>query len=155
MKTFFVLFLLPSFLFAKSKEAPYLKVTKVKPAAMRQGKTGDAVVTVTIGVGLHIQANPAAQPNLIPTEIKLDAKDGFEFGSPTYPPGKVYRLQNSNRDLSTYDGTIEIKVPITASVNTKAGKEELKGKLRFQPCNDKICFFPTSVPVTIPVTVYK
>ncbi len=155
IKTFFVLGLFPLLLAAKAKDPQFVKITKVKTAQMLIGKTGSAIVSVTVGVGMHIQANPASQPNLISTELKLEPKNGFSVGSPIYPEGTPYRLQNSDRDLSTFSGTVEIKVPISAIPGVKLGKDELKGKLRFQACNDKICFFPTSVPVTVPVIVYK
>lgn len=139
-----------------SNTPEFLKVSKVKQAAMRIGKSGEAIVTATVGAGFHVQANPVSQPNLVATTLMLDANDAFEVSEITYPDGKMYRLQNSDRDLKTYEGNFDVKVAVKAKAGkAKAGKSEVKGKLRFQACNDKICFFPTSVPVTIPVVVYK
>lgn len=149
-----ILFSLPIFA-KKGAEPEFLKIAKVKQAAMRLGKAGDAVVTSTVGQGYHVQANPVSQPNLVATVLVLEPAEGFEVGEITYPEGKTYRLQNSDRDLKTYEGNFDVKVSIKASETAKAGKAEVKGKLKFQACNDKICFFPTSVPVTIPIMVYK
>lgn len=147
------LFSIPAF--AKSADPLFVKITKVKSAAMRLGKSGDAVVTGTVGIGFHIQANPTSQPNLVPTTLTIEPAENFELGEITYPEGKTYRLQNSDHDLKTYEGSFEIKVSLKAKDRAKLGKAEVKGKLRFQACNDKICFFPSSVPVTIPIVVYK
>lgn len=139
----------------KATEPQFLKVTKVKQAAMRLGKSADAVVTASVGIGFHVQANPVSQPNLVATALVLEPNEMFDVGEITYPEGKTYRLQNSDRDLKTYDGSFDIKVSLKANAKAKAGKAEVKGKVKFQACNDKICFFPSSAPVTIPVMVYK
>lgn len=158
MKTLFLLAFIPCFVLAKPKNEPeYLKISKVKAAAvLLNGKAGDAIITATVGIGLHVQANPASQPNLVATQLTLDGNDSFEVGPVVYPPSKPYRLQNSDRDLQTYDGTFEIKVPLKAiPTKAKIGKNEINAKLRYQACNDKICFFPTSAKLVIPITVYK
>lgn len=154
--TIFSLFLSLA-LFAAPKAPPeYLKVTKIKNASVLvNGKAGEAVVTCTVAIGMHVQSNPAAQPNLVATQLNFEPNEEFEVGTLVFPEAKPYRLQNSDKDITTFDGTFDIKVPVKATAKAKLGKQELKAKLRYQACNDKICFFPSTIPVVLPVMVYK
>ena len=142
-------------LFATPPQPPqFLKINPVKLLTLKPGKKGEATVSISIEDIFHIQSNPVSQPNLIPTTLTISSKDGLEAGTIVYPAGKKFRLENSDKDLSVYEGNVEIKVAIRAK-SAKAGKYELLGSLKFQPCNDKICFFPNKKEVKIPVQVLK
>lgn len=154
MKLLLVLALLPSLLVADdAKPTPqkFLSLGKIKPVALKSGKTVEAAIPVEVVQGFHVQANPASNPQLIPTKIEVTPSKTVSVGEPIYPPGKPYRLQNAAIEIATYEGKFEIKVPLTLKAGQAAGKESLTGSLKFQACNDKICFFPSTVPVTIPV----
>lgn len=120
---------------------------------MAPGKTVDAVVRFTVDEGLHIQANPASKRNLIPTTVTLVEDGGILPGEPVYPNGKPFRLEGSDEDIATYDGKVEIRVPITAASSAKPGKVNLDGKIRYQACNAKSCFFPMVLKLSLPVRV--
>lgn len=143
-----------SLLATDENTSKYLKLNAPKALVVKQGKTEVAVISGVVAPGMHIQANPASMPNLIPTELKIDSRKGLEVGKVVYPPGKTYRLKGSDRDLLTLDGPFEIKVPVTAAL-AKVGKVELKGALRFQACNDTTCFFPEKLDFSLPVQVKK
>ena len=140
---------------ATAKPPEFLAIEKVKPAAMLLGKIGKAVITVKTIAPYHVQSNPASEPNLIATTLIIEKTDGLEPKEAVYPAGKPYRLLNSTKDISVYEGTFEIELPVQATSLMKPNRYELSGRLRFQACDEKKCYFPTSVPVTIPVQVYK
>ena len=131
----------------------FLSVSPVAPVKLSPGKTESAVVALQIFDGFHIQSNPAANPQLIATRLDVKGAKGLTPGTPVYPKGKPYRLQGSPAEISVYDGKVEITVPVTAEAGAKRIKQNLEGTLKFQACNDKICFFPANVPISIPVTV--
>jgi|LakMenEpi03Aug12_release.lakeMendotaPanAssembly.Ray.scaffolds.fasta_scaffold48850_5 hypothetical protein len=147
-------FLVPAFAETATENPEYLKVGKIKSVVIKVGQTADAVVPAKVMKGHHIQANPATLPNLIATELNVEALKGLEVKSPVYPPSKPWKLTNTGKVIQTYDGDLEIKIALAAK-DLKPGKYELKGSLRYQACNEKNCFFPTSAPITIPVTVVK
>ena len=96
----------------------------------------------------------ASQPQLIATILDLPSVEGVQAGSPTYPKGKPYRLKNAQTDISTYDGQFQIKLPLEASADAKVGTRKLEGTLKFQACNDTVCFFPTKIPVALDLTIH-
>jgi uncharacterized protein len=133
----------------------YISVLEVGVVKLKAGDTAKAVVPIRIKEGFHIQANPAAAPNLIATKVNVSSAKEIIAGAPQYPPGKSYRLETSEREISTYDGNLEIPVPITASPKAKVGKQGLKATVRYQACDSKICYFPSSADFSIPVHVVK
>jgi hypothetical protein len=159
MKTFtsmawaLVLTLLSAASWAGPAEKNYAFLGKVKPVAITSAKGGEATIPLTVMKGFHIQANPASNPQLIATTLTLEPAEGVQAGAPAYPPGKAYRLAATGTEVMTYDGKIDIAVPVSAAAGAKAGHYELKGKLRYQACNDKTCFFPMTLDVAIPVTL--
>lgn len=133
-------------------ETDRLTVQPIKPITVAVGKTTTATVGATIEKGYHVQGNPASMPNLIPTSLTPENSAGFTTGTPTYPKSKLWKLVGTDTKVATFDGKIEIKLPITGKVE---GKHELKAILRYQACNERNCFPPVKTPVTIPVTVTK
>jgi hypothetical protein len=136
-----------------SQNAQYVQIGSIKTAVIPLGKTAEVAVPVVVAGGYHVQSNPASASQLIPTALELKSDPGFLVGAPNYPKGKPYHLPGSNNEISTYEGKFEVKVSLTASATAKVGPHRLVGKLKYQACNEKNCFFPTSSPVEIPVTV--
>jgi len=156
MKTFLLIaFLsLSKLTLADVAPAKFLEVQIPKVVWVPQGKVSSALIKVKVVDGLHIQSNPAAKPNLRPTVLNFPKADGIEALDVEYPAGKPYRMKNASENISVYEGTLELKLPLKA-VSATLGKHEIKGELKYQACNDKTCFFPKSEPITIPVEVFK
>lgn len=131
-----------------------VSVGKIAPVRLEAGKTADVEIPVVVAAGYHVQANPASNPQLIPTKIEFTESKAVKPGEPVYPPGNPYRLKGTGADLATYAGKLSIRVPVTALEGAK-GKHSLAGKIRYQACNDKICFFPSAAAVAIPVVIVK
>lgn len=132
-------------------ETRYVTVGKVGPLVVTKGKASEIVLPVSVMTGHHIQSNPASNPQLIPTRLELVGPSGVVIGEAIYPPGKPYRLQGSSSEITTYHGEFVIKVPVTATAKARTGEARIAGKLRYQACNDKICFFPQAAMVSIPI----
>ena len=132
----------------------YVTIGKVSPIVLKLGKTQGATIPANVLKGHHIQANPATLPNLIATELVLEGVEGLEIVKTKYPQSKPWKLKTANKVIETYEGNVEITVELLAK-NLKPGAYELKGNLKYQACDEKNCFFPTSVPVVVPLTVVK
>ena len=93
--------------------------------------------------------------NQIEVELTFKPLRGIKPGKPAYPAGAVYSLQGSDEKLSTYSGGITIQLPLRVSDTVRPGDYTLEGSLRFQACDDKACFAPANLPVSIAVHVDK
>lgn len=132
--------------------APTMRVTP--PAAVKAKKGTDADVTVTaiLPPGYHANSNTPTDAYLIPLTLKWSAGP-LEPGAITYPKPSMEKYSFSDKPLSVVTGQIPIttkfKVPATAS----AGMAAQNGTLRYQACNDRMCFPPKTVPVSISLTI--
>jgi DsbC/DsbD-like thiol-disulfide interchange protein len=120
------------------------------PVELRAGETRNVVIEVIVKPGHHVQANPAAQPTLIPTVLTLASAPGVTVGTPRYPAPKRLRLAGSGDELLVYDRRFVIVVPITLTKRA-AVSVRLEGSLRYQGCDGRHCFFPRTTPITLVV----
>ncbi len=131
----------------------HLTVEGVRPARLKANQAAEVVVEVKVRDGFHVQANPASKPQLIATRIDLAGGKGLSIGRPLYPQGKPYKVGGLSMTVSTYDGRFELKIPIKASSLASPGKQDLAGKIRYQACDDKLCFPPTLAKFSASVEV--
>ncbi len=129
-------------------EAP-VKIEPGDPLAIAAGGKADARVRVTVAPGFHVQANPASEYYLVPTELEIESAAGLRVRAPVYPPGKPFLVAGEKKPLSTYEGTFEIVVPLAADRAAPPGESTLRGRLRYQACDAKSCRFPAWLPVEI------
>jgi len=130
----------------------FADVAKIKPVTVTAGKSGEAVVTLNVIKGFHIQANPASNPSLIATTLSVTDPAGLAPGNPEYPPGKPYHSVATGTDVMAYEGKVSVKLPIAIGT-AKPGSHEVAAKVRYQACNDETCYFPVTAEIKIPVTV--
>ncbi len=97
----------------------------------------------------HVQANPAALPELIPTVLTLESSDAVQFGAITYPKGRPETVTWAEQPVALYAGKTIIFAEGKVRDNTPAGRVTLTGSLRYQACDDQVCYAPKNVPVTI------
>jgi DsbC/DsbD-like thiol-disulfide interchange protein len=139
-------------------EAPRINsvdVVKALPQeiTLAKGGSGVAVVRLQIKNGYHVNANPPSQSYLKPTEIELKAADGISIESITYPDPLIRTFSFSETPLKVYEGETDLKVQLKANKSTIPGVHNLSAKLRVQACDDKVCYAPGAMDLTVPVNV--
>ena len=89
-----------------------------------------------------------------PIAIHLEAQPGLIFGDATYPEAEFYYFEPLDETVPVFQTpfrlTQEVMVdPSPAGREALAGRSTLtiQGTLDYQACDDRICFFPQSVPV--------
>src|SRR4051812_8606112 len=125
----------------------------VAEARLDAGGAGEASVRFDIAQGYHTHANPAADKFYIPTELRAEPQEGITPGKPVYPAGVSRKLGFSEKPLSLYEGSVQIKLPLRADKEAVKGRHTLHAKLRVQYCNDTQCFPPVNIDAPIPVTI--
>jgi DsbC/DsbD-like thiol-disulfide interchange protein len=130
-------------------------VVKVMPqeTTLARGESGDIQVRLEIKDGYHVNANPPSQSYLKPTEIELKPAEGLSVEFITYPDPLMKSFSFSETPLKVYEGVTNLKVRLKADKTATAGKHNLSAKLRVQACDDKVCYAPGALDVTVPVNV--
>jgi len=128
----------------------------VLPADKVTASAGDTVIArvpLRVTAGYHVNANPAASEDYIPLEVRLDSADVAHALPPRYPKGQTHRLEDTTEDLLVYDGDVVIEVPLVISPDARAGMQALRGRVEFQACDERVCFFPEERPLRVMLLV--
>jgi uncharacterized protein YyaL (SSP411 family) len=90
-------------------------------------------LTLTIAPGWHLNANPASESYLVPTEVTAE---GVALRNLRYPAPVPMRLASVDHPLDAYEGTVAIE----GEVGAGAGRL----LLTYQPCDDTRCLPPVT-----------
>jgi len=124
-----------------------------REATLTKGESGDALVRLLITHGYHVNANPPSQSYLKATEIELKPQEGISVEFITYPDPLERTFSFSETPLKVYEGETDLKLRLKADKSATTGKHNLSAKLRVQACDDKVCYAPGAMDVTVPVNV--
>src|SRR5947208_9022757 len=108
----------------------------------QRGRIIQAAVVMEIPSGYHVNANRPLNKYSIPTSLKIDASD-IRVGPVIYPRAIVRKLKATNNEpLAVYEGRAILRFNVTVPANYQGGSVVLKARLRYQSCNDEVCFPP-------------
>lgn len=119
----------------------------------QQGRAVQAAVVLDIPDGYHVNANKVANKFSIPTTVKLDAPAGVRVSAVSFPRGTVRKLKFSEEPLALYEGRAVARFTVTFPANFATGETELRARVRYQACNNEICYPPATREITMPVAV--
>jgi DsbC/DsbD-like thiol-disulfide interchange protein len=119
---------------------------------IKAGGAAEATVRVKIADGYHINGNPASKFQ-IATTLEVESGDGLTAAQPVYPPSVKKTFEFSKEPIVIYEGEAVIKQPLRAGPDAAKGSHSLRAKLRVQPCDNKVCFPPRTLDVSLPVSV--
>ncbi len=117
---------------------------------IRQGSQFKIALLVKIKEGYHIQA-PKPPEGFIATTLTVEAPKGFSVIRIWYPPTEVKEMLGQK--LPLYEGTQIFVALLKADKSVKVGKTNLTVKLRYQACDDKSCYPPRTLTLTLPIEI--
>ena len=97
-------------------------------------------IELEVAPGWHVNANPASDEFLIPTQV--EEREGSLRGV-QYPAGRSERFAFADRDVSIYDGT----VVVSGEIEAPAGSGSIA--VTYQACDDERCLAPVTVEVPL------
>jgi thiol:disulfide interchange protein DsbD len=114
------------------------------PDKTKKGRMVKAAVVMDIPQGLHVQSNKPLDKFLIATKLDVETPTGIKIGPIAYPRALMRNLKFSKNKVAVYEGRATIRFNVTVPANYSGGSGEIRGKLRFQACNDESCFPPVT-----------
>jgi thiol:disulfide interchange protein DsbD len=98
---------------------------------------------VVLPKDVHVQANKPRDPSLIATVLTLTPPDGVTVNDISYPaPGELAQ-KDRKETLAVLGPEFSIEIKATLAAGVAAGELKIPGVLRYQACNDSVCFAPT------------
>jgi len=111
----------------------------------QRGRVVRAAVVLEIPDGYHVNANKPLGKYAIPTTLKIEGPNGVTVGAIVFPRAVVRKLKATNNEsLAVYEGRAIMRFNVTVPANYGDGWLNLKAKVRYQSCNDDVCFPPKS-----------
>jgi hypothetical protein len=99
---------------------------------------------MNIPSGYHVNSNQPLERFLIATEVKVEAPKGIRVGAVSYPRAVLRSFKFSKKRVSVYEGRATMRFDIAVPKDVSTGSKEIKVRLRYQSCNDEVCFPPQS-----------
>jgi len=127
-------------------------VTSATPAAIAPGQKLTLTVAVTPKPNVHVYA--PGQEGYIPISLKLQDDASFTAAKAKYPAGEKLFMKALNETQIVYAKPFRITQELTLASAPDLAKRAadgesltVKGSVRYQACDEAICFLPATVPV--------
>ena len=128
---------------AVPQTAPHINVNaSLSNNKVNRGRTVRATVVMEIPGGYHVNSNRPLEKFLIPTQLKVEAPDGIRAGAVVYPRAVLRKFKFSKNNVSVFEGRATMRFNITVPAGVSTGSKEVKLRLRYQSCDDEVCFPP-------------
>lgn len=114
-----------------------------------RGRTVQGTIVMEIPAGYHAHSNRPLEKFLIATQLQIEAPKGIRVGPVTYPRALLRSLKFSKSKVSVFEGRTTMRFSVTVPANFTGNSAELKTRLRFQSCNDDLCFPPQTREVKL------
>ena len=118
-----------------------------------RGSSFQIAVVLKIRPGFHVNAREKSEDYLIATDLKAELPSGFSSGEVSYPKGKLEKFAFSKIPLNVYQGTVILRMPVTALATAPLGEQHIPLKLRYQACSNELCLPPVTLTLDAPLNV--
>jgi DsbC/DsbD-like thiol-disulfide interchange protein len=135
---------------AVPQSAPHINVSaSLSNNKVNRGRSVRATVLMEIPNGYHVNSNRPLEKFLIPTQLKVEAPDGIRVGAVIYPRAVLRKFKFSKNNVSVFEGRATMRFNLTVPARVSTGSKEVKLQLRYQSCNDEVCFPPQTKDLSV------
>ena len=116
------------------------------------GQRVSLALEINLNPNMHVYA-PGVE-GYIPIEWKVKPSDAATEHDASYPPSEKLHLAAIDETVPVYRGHFRLTRDITIGQEAKvrpaldtSGKLTIEGTLRYQACDDRVCYIPQELPV--------
>ena len=135
-----------------TERTAHLKVTSwASDAIVRGGNRFALVLDVALNPKMHVYSPEVT--GYIPIEWRMEEADGLTHFDPQFPESKILHLPAIDESVPVYEGEFRLIRDVMIGQARELGglvadgELTLRGSLRYQACDDKMCYLPSTVPV--------
>ncbi len=121
--------------------------------AVHAGTTARVGLDIALDPGYHVNSDAPLDDLLIPTVLRLDPPEGFTLEGVAFPEAILLEQVGVEEPLAVFEEEFTIGAALRVDASLAPGAYTIPGTLRYQACNDRMCFNPTNEPVEFAVTV--
>jgi hypothetical protein len=124
----------------------------VSAPAAAPGSTVTLFADVTPYPSIHIYAEGAK--DFTPVSVVITPNQAIRAGKPVYPKPEAAPVPGSADSVPAYRKAFRIAVPVAVKPGARSGDTvTVGGAVRYQACDDRLCYPVTAAPVTWTLTV--
>jgi hypothetical protein len=145
--------LAPAALSAQGQK-PQIELTPSPASAtVAAGGKGRVSLRVKLPKDVHVQSDKPDDPSLIATVLTVTPAPGISVDRIVYPEAARFQQAGRGKPLAVFGPELVIDVHVSVSPGTPAGRVTLPAQLRYQACNEQVCFTPSRAPVAWAIDV--
>jgi thiol:disulfide interchange protein len=129
---------------AQLRRIPAEVTPLVESDGVRAGSTARVALEVALPDGYHVQSNKPRDPSLIPTELTVDAPAGIRVAEVVFPEAEDFKQEGLPEPLLVFEREFVIGVALELAAGLPPGELVLPVRLRYQACDDKMCYAPSN-----------
>ena len=135
-------------------ETRHLRMTlAAEPAAAAPGRLVTLIADVEPRPGMHVYS--PEQKDVVAVALVLDRDPRIRPGARRLPPSEAYFFAPLNETQRVYSRRFRIEqdvrvldTPAIRRLAADGGSLTIAGVLRYQACDEAVCYLPQNVPVT-------
>jgi hypothetical protein len=142
---------------SQNVEAPHLRLTLAQSdRSVIPGGRVSLIADIELPPDVHVYS-PGVQ-GYKPIQLTLQVLPGIELQPVAYPSAKVLYLAAIQENVPVFEGKFRITQDVTVTPSKPTGAVRslvsaqrtisITGELRYQACDQTVCYPPTSVPVS-------
>ena len=133
--------------------APQLKVESQPTVKVKRGTLSTVTLKVSLPPGFHANSATPTDPNLIPLVLKWTGGP-LTGAAITYPKPQLEQYSfTAGKSISVVTGDFSFVTKFQVPASAAQGPATETGTIRYQACNDRMCFPPKTVNVNLTVDV--
>jgi cytochrome c biogenesis protein CcdA len=121
--------------------------------AAHPGSSARVAFRMRLPAGYHVQSNKPLEESLIATVLTLDPPAGVEVREIVYPTASPLKQEGAEQPLMVFGEEFVIGVELAIPASTPAGELVIPGSLRYQACDDRMCYMPSSQDLEARITI--
>ena len=127
----------------------------VETDAVHPDTTARVGLEITLDPGFHVNSNTPLDDLLIPTRLTLTPPEGFVLQGVGFPEAILLEQAGVEEPLAVFEEEFSLGAELHVEGALHPGNYIIPGALRYQACNDRMCFNPTTAEIEFELTVVQ
>ena len=121
--------------------------------AAHAGTTFHVAVQAQLEAGFHVNSHEPLEAFLIPTVLTLDPPPGIELAGLAWPTAIMLSQTGADQPLAVFEEEFVIGAALALDSGLAPGNYAVPGVLRYQACDETMCYLPATTPLDFSVMV--
>lgn len=110
-------------------------------------------VRAALSAGFHVNSNAPTDELLVPTVLSLEPPAGITVEGLAFPEASLLEQEGADQPLRVFGEQFSIGVTLSVAPDLAPAIYVVPATLRYQACDETMCYFPASAEVTFEIAV--